>query len=176
MSHRIGLVSMLTAVFILGLAVSSALTGATYAEPLHERVQVGDVFTIVSKRGIAIVDGNDGAEKRNASLTLTIRVVEVGERWFIGERWFKFKVEGGSIEVDGVAYPVTSGEGSVRFRMRPGAALIGLKGEVQGGVFHLRGAAFPRWGDMTAGLGGPLHVGDTVYRLRFLAAPVRPAA
>ena len=170
MSHRIGLVSTLTVVFILGLAVSSALTGVVYAEPLHERVQVGDVFTIVSKRGIAIVDGNDGAEKRNASLTLTIRVVEVGERWF------KFKVEGGSIEVDGVAYPVTSGEGSVRFRMRPGAALIGLKGEVQGGVFHLRGAAFPRWGDMTAGLGGPLHVGDTVYRLRFLAAPVRPAA
>jgi len=169
-SHRIGLVSTLTVVFILGLAVSSALTGVVYAEPLHERVQVGDVFTIVSKRGIAIVDGDGGAEKRNASLTLTIRVVEVGERWF------KFKVEGGSIEVDGVAYPVTSGEGSVRFRMRPGAALIGLKGEVQGGVFHLRGAAFPRWGDMTAGLGGPLHVGDTVYRLRFLAAPVRPAA
>jgi len=161
---------MLTAVFILGLAVSSALTGATYAEPLHERVQVGDVFTIVSKRGIAIVDGGDGGEKRSASLTLTVRVVEVGERWF------KFKVEGGSIEVDGVAYPVTSGEGSVRFRVRPGAALIGLKGEVQGGIFHLRGAAFPRWGGMTAGLGGPLHVGDTVYRLRFLAAPVRPAA
>jgi hypothetical protein len=161
---------MLTAVFILGLAVSSALTGATYAEPLHERVQVGDVFTIVSKRGIAIVDGGDGAERSSASLTLTIRVVEVGERWF------KFKVEGGSIEVDGVAYPVTSGEGSVRFRVRPGAALIGLKGEVQGGIFHLRGAAFPRWGGMTAGLGGPLHVGDTVYRLRFLAAPVRPAA
>jgi hypothetical protein len=169
-SHRIGLVSMLTAVFILGLAVSSALTGATYAEPLHERVQIGDVFTIVSKRGIAIVDGGDGAERRSASLTLTVRVVEVGERWF------KFKVEGGSIEVDGVAYPVTSGEGSVRFRVRPGAALIGLKGEVQGGIFHLRGAAFPRWGGMTAGLGGPLHVGDTVYRLRFLAAPVRPAA
>ena len=170
MSHRIGLVSMLTAVFILGLAVSSALTGVVYAEPLHERVQVGDVFTIVSKRGIAIVDGGDGAERRSASLTLTVRVVEVGERWF------KFKVEGGSIEVDGVAYPVTSGEGSVRFRVRPGAALIGLKGEVQGGIFHLRGAAFPRWGGMTAGLGGPLHVGDTVYRLRFLAAPVRPAA
>jgi hypothetical protein len=161
---------MLTVVFILGLAVSSALTGATYAEPLHEQVQVGDVFTIVSKRGIAIVDGGDGAERRSASLTLTVRVVEVGERWF------KFKVEGGSIEVDGVAYPVTSGEGSVRFRVRPGAALIGLKGEVQGGIFHLRGAAFPRWGGMTAGLGGPLHVGDTVYRLRFLAAPVRPAA
>lgn len=161
---------MLTVVFILGLAVSSALTGATYAEPLHERVQVGDVFTIVSKRGIAIVDGDGGAERSSASLTLTVRVVEVGERWF------KFKVEGGSIEVDGVAYPVTSGEGSVRFRVRPGAALIGLKGEVQGGIFHLRGAAFLRWGGMTAGLGGPLHVGDTVYRLRFLAAPVRPAA
>lgn len=163
--------SIFMAALILGFAVPLALAGASaaYAEPVHKRVQVGDVFTIVSKRGVAIVDNDGDIIRKDASLILTIRVVEVGELWF------KFKVEGRSIEIDGEVFPITSGEGGARIRIRPRIALIGLKGETQDGVFHLRGAAFLHHGRIIIGLRGPLHVDDTIYRLRFLAIPEKQA-
>lgn len=166
--YGLKMTSIFMVALILGFVVPLALTSTIYAEPVHKRVQVGDVFTIVSKRGVAIMNNDGDITRKDASLTLTIRVVEVGERWF------KFKVEGGTIEIDGEVFPITSGEGGGRIRIRPRIALIGLKGEVQDGVFHLRGAAFLRQGKIMIGLKGPLRLDETIYRLRFLAVPEKP--
>ncbi len=160
--NKLKIISIFMAALIIGLAASTAFTAVTSATPLEERVNVDDVLTVTSVRGAAIFAENGEISSKDASLTMTIKVTEVGEHGF------KFQVESGTIEIDGEEFTMTTAEGGLKMEKGKGA-FVGVKGEVQGGEFRLGGKAGVRRGRLGVGLRGPLCVGDTLYWLSFLA-------
>ena len=74
---------------------------------MEERVEVGDRFTITSYRGVALSAQNGETTKKIATLKLTVEVIEVQDHRF------KFKVTGGTVNVEGTDFLMTSGFGVV---------------------------------------------------------------
>jgi hypothetical protein len=163
---RLKYISTFMVALIVGLVATAAVTAA--ASPIEKRIQVGNVFTITSKRGVAIVAEDGRTVKKNASLILTVEVTEVKEDGF------KFKVKSGTINIEGAEFALIFGEGGARLRAR--GAFVGVRGEVQGGEVHLGGTAILRHGKIVLGLRGPLSVGDTLYWLRFLTSQSIPGS
>ncbi|GEM_PF-2742897 len=156
------------AALLVGLAVGLMILPLAAAEPIERRIKVGDTFTVTSERGVAILGEDEEVSREHASLELKCEVTEVGPRGF------KFAVKEGAIEIDGTRYVVTSAEGRVHARPRFRGALVDMRGQDQGGEFHLRGPTALRRGETVVGLRGPLETGGTVYRLRFLSTASRP--
>ena len=151
------IVALLFSFFSFGMTLVAA------DEPAQRWVKVGDLIEITSRRGLSVSAENSKISRENASLTLTVQVTEVGERWF------KFRLHSGTIEIEGTKFVISWAEGGVR-RER-GGAFITIRGSVQdnNGESVLRGRVILRGGRMIVMLVGQLAVGDTLYGLRFLA-------
>jgi len=161
--------SICVAVLLVNLFVSSTLLPLVAADPIERPVKVGDIFTITSKRGVAVLRGDDSDPARKpASLSLTCEVTE------LQEHGFKFKVTEGTIEIDGARYTVASAEGKTHARLKLRGGFVGIKGAVVGGEFQLRGIGQLRQGEVVIAMRGPLKIGSIVYRLKFLSVVSKP--
>ncbi|MEM2896037.1 MAG: hypothetical protein QW265_00170 [Candidatus Bathyarchaeia archaeon] len=155
--------TFIMAILIVGIIASTTSATSVAASSSEERVNVGDVFTIVSERGVAIAAEDGNIVKKNASLKMSIEVTEVEEHGF------KFVVKSGAIEIEGKEFALTNGEGGVKARRYLRGAFLGVKGYVQNGEVRLGGTIVVRYEKAVVWLKGPFSVGDTLCWLRFFA-------
>ena len=138
------------------LVVVASFAGVVYAEPVEGRVEIGDVFTVTSYRGVAFAAENGETVKKTASLHLTIQVIEAQEHMC------RFKITSGTVNVDGTSYAIASGTGRAGFDERP--RLVALNATMPNGEIHLRGRYRVAEGTIT--LVGLISIDDTLYCLR----------
>jgi hypothetical protein len=156
-----------TGAFVLLLSLIALTTTVpvqqVFADTAQDRLQLGDVFELVSVRGIAYDRAAD--EPTTAEMSLKLTVTDVN-----GSR-VRFKITSGEITVGDKAFAVTDGQGRALLRKFGWATLQGDAKLANGKMFklHLDGMLhIEKAGLLLTGLTGGLGNDAEQIRLRLL--------
>ncbi len=133
------------------------------ADTPQSRLQVGDVYQLVSVRGTGLECSTNKTVEAKVSLKLTVMDVN-------GSR-VRFKITSGEITLGEKAYTVTEGQGRVLLRKFGWVTLLGNATLTKGQVFKFRldGMLHPeRAGLVVVGLTGGLGNDTEQVRLRLV--------